>query len=95
MRTERDIELKLKKSLERMGCLVYKFVSPNNAGVPDRIVIYPTGRVDFVELKCNTGVLSPIQKVQIAKLKSHNANVYVVVGDTGVDAYLHEVRDAI
>ena len=48
--------------------------------MPDRIVIYPGGRVDFIELKTLSGRLSPLQAAQIDKLKRKGANVDVVVG---------------
>ena len=31
--------------------MAYKFVSPGNAGVPDRVVILQGGKSGFVELK--------------------------------------------
>ena len=48
---EANIEQSLRLRLQKMGCLVYKFVSPGNDGVPDRIVVRPTGETIYVELK--------------------------------------------
>ncbi|WP_295243150.1 VRR-NUC domain-containing protein [Veillonella sp.] len=93
--TEKEIEKLLTIKLKELGCLVYKFISPNNAGVPDRIVIYPGGRVDFIELKTLSGRLSPLQAAQIDKLKRKGANVDVVVGLAGADDYVERVRHAI
>jgi len=93
--TEKEIEKRMTNNLKQLDCLVYKFISPNNAGVPDRIVIYPGGRVDFVELKTLRGRLSPLQARQIEKLKRKGANVDIVVGLAGVDAYVEKVRHAI
>ncbi|WP_368393493.1 VRR-NUC domain-containing protein [Veillonella ratti] len=93
--TEKEIEKRLTIKLKELGCLVYKFISPNNAGVPDRIVIYPSGRVDFIELKTLSGRLSPLQAAQIDKLKRKGANVDVVVGLAGADDYVERVRHAI
>lgn len=93
--TEKEIEKRLTIKLKELGCLVYKFISPNNAGVPDRIVIYPGGRVDFIELKTISGRLSPLQAAQIDKLKRKGANVDVVVGLAGADDYVERVRHAI
>lgn len=36
---------------QRYGALTPKFVSPNNRGVPDRILLFPGGHVLFVEFK--------------------------------------------
>ncbi|MCK0528896.1 VRR-NUC domain-containing protein [Veillonella sp. KGMB01456] len=93
--TEKEIEKRLTIKLKELGCLVYKFISPNNAGVPDRIVIYPGGRVDFIELKTLSGRLSPLQAAQIDKLKRKGANVDVLVGLAGADDYVERVRHAI
>ena len=52
---ERDIERKLKTMVERHGGLCLKWVCPGQAGIPDRIVLLPGGRVLFVELKRSKG----------------------------------------
>lgn len=60
---EKDIERKLKTMVERRGGLCLKWVCPGWAGVPDRIVLLPFGRVVFVELKRpKGGRLSKLQK---------------------------------
>ena len=41
---ESQIEAKLGKMVRAKGGLYYKFVSPGNPGVPDRIVITADGR---------------------------------------------------
>ena len=48
---EKDIERYLKKKVEALGCLCLKFESPGFTGVPDRIILLPSGEVVFVELK--------------------------------------------
>lgn len=48
---ERQIEAYLVKQVKFAGGRAYKFVSPGNIGVPDRMVCLPGGRVFFVELK--------------------------------------------
>ena len=48
---EKDIEAKLRQTVERHGGLCLKWVCPGWVGVPDRIVLLPGGRIRFVELK--------------------------------------------
>lgn len=48
---ESKIEKRLKKEIELLGGKAMKFISPGEAGVPDRIVLLPEGHVIFVELK--------------------------------------------
>lgn len=48
---EKDIEKALGRMVGRHGGLCRKWVCPGWAGVPDRIVLMPHGRIYFVELK--------------------------------------------
>lgn len=48
---EAQVERYLKKEIEKLGGYCWKFVSPGAAGVPDRIILLPGGRVVFAELK--------------------------------------------
>ena len=59
---ESAIEEKLVKGIKELGGLAYKFVSPGNIGVPDRMIILPGGKVFFVELKTDEGRLSNMQR---------------------------------
>lgn len=58
---ERDIEKYLVAEVRKRGGEAYKFVSPAQRGVADRIVVMP-GRVWFVELKRPGGKLTPLQE---------------------------------
>lgn len=88
---ESDIEARLVREVRKRGGLCYKFVSPGNNGVPDRIIITPDGRVYFVELKTEVGVVSKVQGFQIARIKAVNGNVRVLKGMDAVMAFLEEV----
>ena len=85
---EKEVERKLKVSLERIGCLVLKFVSPGNAGVPDRIVILPGGGVLFVELKRPGGKLRPLQRIWRLRLQRLGARYFKVENSRDIDAVL-------
>jgi hypothetical protein len=88
---ERQIEAKLGERLRAAGCLYWKFVSPGNDGVPDRIVVCPGGQVMFVELKADGGVLTPMQRQKIDQLREHGADVRVVKGLVGAQRFAEEV----
>lgn len=88
---EASIEQSMRIRLQKMGCLVYKFVSPGNNGVPDRIVITPGGDVIFVELKTSRGNLRPDQRVQIRRLSEHHARTVVIHGPEEADNFIREV----
>ena len=87
---ERDIEKKLVTAVRKMGGEAFKWTSPGNDGVPDRIVMLPGGRLIFVELKADRGRLEPIQKVQIRRIQKLGQEVYVVRGMDGLEEFLRE-----
>ena len=84
---ERDVEKVLVDEVRRLGGRAYKWTSPGNAGVPDRIVIMPGRRPIFVELKADGGTLSTLQLVQIKRLKELKQPVEVVYGLSGVKKF--------
>lgn len=51
MPLEKDIESWARKYAEKQGLLEFKFVSPNNVGVPDRLFMNNHGLVGFLEFK--------------------------------------------
>ena len=77
---EKDIEKKLVDGIKRLGGCAYKWVSPGRDGVPDRIVVLPGGIIWFVELKTDTGRVSPRQQFQLNFLNSLGFNTTVVRG---------------
>lgn len=88
---EKEIERRMCEMIRKRGGLTYKFTSPGNVGVPDRLVITPTGVVWFVELKTKGGRLANIQKWQICELEKRGANVRVVYGLQGAIDFINEV----
>lgn len=88
---EKEIEKILVDEVKRLGGRAYKWTSPGNDGVPDRIVFLPDTRVIFVELKTYTGVLSPLQKIQIDRLKKLGQWVEVVKGIQGVKMFFQDL----
>lgn len=48
---ESIVEKKFAAEVKKRGGLAVKFVSPGFNGVPDRLVLFPGGRMAFVELK--------------------------------------------
>jgi G:T-mismatch repair DNA endonuclease (very short patch repair protein) len=85
MTREKLVESQLLRSVSRAGGLAYKFTSPSRAGVPDRVVVLPGGRISFVEVKAPGGTLSEIQKVEIARLRKLGAVVHVVWDADGIE----------
>ena len=88
---EKEIERRMVQTVRERGGLCYKFVSPSNPGVPDRIIITPNGQVVFVELKTETGRLAKIQAWQLDEMRKRGADVRVAKGWPAVKALLEEV----
>ena len=85
---EKEIEAKLVKLVKATGGLCLKWVCPGWAGVPDRIVLLPGGRVIFVETKRpKGGRLSERQIWWGEKLISLGFTWCVVCNDAGLTAF--------
>ena len=76
--TEATIERAVSIYAKKAGMLVFKFVSPGNRGVPDRIWINQYGEVYFIEFKQEKGRVSPLQQMWINRLRKHHKQVHVV-----------------
>lgn len=91
MAEESTIEKWLGEQLKKRNCLWLKWVSPGNAGVPDRILITPGGQVLFVELKALGGRVSQRQREQIERLRKHGCDVFVIYGKWDAETFLEQV----
>lgn len=87
---EKDIEKRLVNGVKSLGGRCYKWVSPGNVGVPDRIVLL-NGETIYVELKRDGGIVSPIQERQIQRIAKTGNRVEVVFGETGVENFLRRL----
>ena len=75
---ESDIERYLVRRVKDAGGRAYKFVSPTNRGVSDRLIVLPGGRVWFVEVKKIGGRLSPLQRIFAEEIKALGCNYAVL-----------------
>ena len=90
---ESRIEALLVRKIKQAGGWALKLVSPGNAGVPDRLVLLPGGRIFFVELKTETGRLSPLQEFVHGRLRRLGMDVRVLYGRDQVLAFVKEVEE--
>lgn len=88
---EKDIEIYLRDEVRKAGGKAYKFESPGNDGVPDRLVIFPGNRIYFVELKAPGKKPRPLQIKQMRDLASFGCDVRVIDSIELVDQFLKEV----
>ena len=81
------MEAKLRRRMLKLGGQCYKWVSPGNNGVPDRIVLY-SGSVYFVEMKFGNNPQSPNQLLKERELNKQGFPVYVLASEEQIDAFI-------
>ena len=90
---ERDLEEYFAKRMKAAGILTYKFTSPGQAGVPDRILI-TDGRVLFVELKAPGKKPRPLQTETVRRMRKRGAYCYCISTREQVDRLLYNLAEA-
>ena len=76
---ESYLERKYMGMIAKLGYIPYKFVSPGNDGVPDRIIFGKYPFVLLVETKADGGSrVEPSQKIQIRRLASIGWEVHIL-----------------
>ena len=88
---ERTLERKLTQSVANMGGLALKFVSPGMAGVPDRLLLFPEGKIAFVEMKAPGKHPTKLQRLRHAQLRDLGFRVYVIDSVHQIGEMLHEI----
>lgn len=88
---ERDIERKLVAAAKKADGMALKFVSPGWDGVPDRIILFPGGRMAFVEVKRPGGRLRPLQEKRKEQIEALGFKVYVLDGIEQIGGILDEI----
>lgn len=89
---ERDIEKYLTDQVRKAGGRAYKFVSPGNAGVPDRLVLFPGGQASFVELKAPGKKPTPLQVASGRKIEKLGFPVLVIDSKEAVNRFIQEIN---
>lgn len=90
---ESKIEKKLVSLVRRLGGECLKFVSPGNAGVPDRIVMMPHGKIHFVELKALGEKPRALQMAVHDRFKRLGFPVTVIDSVEGVEAFVRALEE--
>jgi hypothetical protein len=84
---ESEIERYFVWAVERMGGRSFKFHSPNQRGVSDRIACLPDGSTWFVELKTKGGRLSDLQRLFAREMERLNQNYACLWTTEGIDEW--------
>lgn len=94
-KSEAQIEEWLNMQIKALSGISYKFVSPSNPGVPDRIYLLPGGVVYFVELKTEIGRLANIQKWQGKRIQEMGCRYRVIKGMQQARDFIEELKDEV
>lgn len=90
---EKSIEEKLTKAVQQNGGVCWKFTSPGTAGVPDRLLLLPDGRLAFVEVKAPGEQPRPLQRSRHRLLQRLGFRVYVLDNLAAIDKIIWEVKN--
>lgn len=82
--TESQVESYLVSSIAKLGGKAWKFTSPGNAGVPDRLICFK-GTAFFVELKKPGGKPRSLQKAVAKQIRQTGLRVYCISTKEQID----------
>lgn len=80
---EATLEDKFRLAVRRLGGRTMKMI-PSTKGAPDRLVLLPGGIIRLVELKTETGTVSPRQRLWHEQAAEVGTLVHVIYGQAGV-----------
>ena len=89
--TEKQIEMKLIKATKKQGGLAVKFISPSFSGMPDRLLLFPGGRLAFVEVKASGEKPRTLQLKRQGMLRRLGFKVYVLDDVLQIENILKDV----
>lgn len=88
---EKRIEQKLVKEMKELNGLCLKLSCPGFAGMPDRLILLPTGKIGFVEVKRKGEKPRPLQISRHRLLKALGFKVYVLDDEKQIKEIIDEI----
>lgn len=92
--TEKQIEQRLVRDVKKMNGMALKFTSPGMAGVPDRLILLPKGKIAFAELKAPGKKLRPLQVRRKRQVEALDFKVYCIDGTDQIGGILREIQSS-
>lgn len=90
---ESSLEAFFRRRVRLAGGYTIK-LAPTEAGVPDRLVLMPGGKMYLVELKAHGGQVSTIQRVVHERLRHYGTYVWVLTGRAEIIDWIRRVVEA-
>lgn len=87
---ERHIEQLLCRAVKKKGGIAPKLVSPGFDGMPDRLLLFPKGRVSFAEVKAPGAKPRQLQMARHRLLTSLGFKVYIIDDETQIPLLIDE-----
>lgn len=92
---EKELEAKLRDAVKQQGGRAYKFTSPGNTGVPDRLVVFPDGQIGFIELKQTGKKPTKNQMLQMNRLAQLGCKVYLLDSCARIPYVLEDIQSGM
>ena len=89
---EKVIEQKLVADVKKAGGICPKWVAPGFDGVPDRIAMFPGGKIAFVEVKAPGEQPRPLQRARHELLRRLGFKVFVLDNVEKIGGMIDEIR---
>lgn len=86
------MEAKLVTAVKAAGGVCWKFTSPGTAGVPDCIVLLPSGRIAFVEVKVSGEKPRSLQRLRIKTLRRLGFKAFVLDSPDQIGGIIDEIQ---
>lgn len=87
--SEKKLEAKLRKEVEKRGGMALKLLSQMHRGLPDRMVLMPQGLQYFVEMKSTGKTPTKLQLHCHKQLRDLGYTVVVIDSTKGLDDFLY------
>jgi hypothetical protein len=88
---EKTVESKFTSAVKAKGGLAVKFTSPGFNGMPDRLVMFPGGRIAFVEVKAPGETPRPLQRSRLKLLRRLGFKAFVLDNTSDIPKIIEEV----
>ena len=91
--SEKQIEQRLSAAVKKSSGLALKFVSPSFAGMPDRLVLLPDGKMAFVEVKAPGKKPRVLQEKRHGILRALGFQVFVLDDASAIPGLLKKIAE--
>lgn len=92
---EKEVEKYLRDEVAKIGGKAFKWVSPGNRAVPDRICCLPKGNMILVECKAPGKKPSPLQYKLHRMLQAMDHEVVVIDSKENIDDFIDVIKEEL